>query len=404
MTEATVKSTLLNPTSRDVQWLLDQPRGEGVVVTCYADMSVSGGVRSLWREVLDNEVKQVETSLPDDGAVRAAFERNLAAIGTALSSRHATVARGMAVFAAVQRNFIQTFALTTPVPNRLVVNEEPYVMPLLEILSRQRRYLVVHTDTHRGRLYTWVPGAATLIQELDEEVPRRQRSSGQLWGKEQATIERHRRDHVAHYFKELVRAIERAWPEERYDGIVLLGAHEVLAAVREHLPAYLANHVAGEAPRAWVGRQASLDETIARIQEDDLRSYQTRVVDDIRRRLLEDHQIATGPQAVLDAIRNSQVGFPGSVVMEPDRGDVAWSCTGCGSPFAVVHERCPFCSSPCEKSNLWQAIALVASRHAIPVHVIGAGLGLERYGGVVALLAREEPWLAPPGTGLAAAV
>lgn len=71
-------------------------------------------------------------------------------------------------------------------PNRLVVDEDPYLVPLLELLYRQRRYLVVHTDTHRGRLYTAVPGAVRLIEEIDEAVPKRQRAAGELWGKRQA--------------------------------------------------------------------------------------------------------------------------------------------------------------------------------------------------------------------------
>ncbi|MBI2453719.1 DEAD/DEAH box helicase, partial [Candidatus Peregrinibacteria bacterium] len=51
---------------------------------------------------------------------------------------------------------------------RLVVDEEAYVVPLLEYLHRHRRYLVVHTDTHRGRLYTAGRGGVHLIESIDE--------------------------------------------------------------------------------------------------------------------------------------------------------------------------------------------------------------------------------------------
>ncbi len=59
-----------------------------------------------------------------------------------LSTRRLASARGVAVFAASQRSLLQTFALASLVPNRLVVDEEPYLVPLLEVLHRQRRYLV----------------------------------------------------------------------------------------------------------------------------------------------------------------------------------------------------------------------------------------------------------------------
>ena len=212
--------------------LADRPRGEGMVVSCYADTSVSSGVRPLWHEHLKNEVKAIVETLTGDPAQRAAFERNVAAIEAVLSSRRTVAARGMAVFAAVQRDLVNGYMLTVPVPHRLVVDEEPYLVPLLELLNRQRRYLVVHTDTHRGRLYTAVPGAVRLIEEISEDVPKRHRAGGELWGKQQATIDRRREDHVLHYFKELVREIERAWPEEQYDGVVLLGEHDILENAR----------------------------------------------------------------------------------------------------------------------------------------------------------------------------
>ena len=367
-----------------------------MVVSCYADTSVSSGVRPLWREHLKNEVTRIEDTLTGDPATRTMFQRNVAAIEAVLSNRRAVGARGMAVFAAVQRDFMHGYTLTVPVPNRLVVDEEPYLVPLLELRNRQRRYLVVHTDTHRGRLYTAVPGRVRLIEEINENVPKRQRASGELWGKSQATIERHREDHVLHYFKELATEVERAWPEEQYDGIVLLGEHEVLRGFGKHLPDYLAHRIVREAPHAWVGRQVRLESKMDAIYRDAVADHDQRVLDEVKRRLLEQHLIATGPQDVIDALRNSQVGFPGSVVMEPDRGEAAWRCSSCASLFAHAVEECPFCQAPCERTNLWQGIALLAARHNIPVHVVAAGLGLEQHHGVIALLARAEPWAAAP--------
>jgi hypothetical protein len=189
--------------------------------------------------------------------------------------------------------------------------------------------------------------------------------------------------------------MERAWPEERYDGIILLGEHEVLEQLRVHLPEHLKGLIVGESPHAWVGKQPPLESKIEAIYTKALEDHDRRLLEDIKRRLLERHQIATGPQDVIDALRNSQVGFPGRVVMEPDRGEVAWRCTRCKSLFVQTVEECALCQGHCERTNLWQAIALLASRHNIPVESIAAGVGLEKHGGVVAILAREEPWAAP---------
>jgi peptide subunit release factor 1 (eRF1) len=396
-----VAITVLTPTLKDVQWLADHPRGEGMVVSCYADCSVAAGVRPLWREHLKNEVKRIEETFADAPAARE-FHGNVTAIEAVLSSRRLATARGVAVFAASERHLLQTYALASPVPNRLVVNEEPYLVPLLELLHRQRRYLVVHTDTHRGRLYTAVPGAVRLIEEISEEVPKRHRAAGERWGKQQATIARHREDHILHYLKDLARDIERAWPDERYDGIVLLGEHEVLQELRTHLPDLLARQIVGEAPHAWVGKQASLASKIDTVHAEALRGHDRQVLEDVKRRLMEQHQIAIGPQAVIDAIRNDKIGYRGRVVMEPDRGEVASRCTSCASVFPKAVEECPSCGERCEKTNLWQVIALLAAGQHVSVDFIESGHGLEKHSGVVALLAREQPVTVAPESVLTA--
>jgi hypothetical protein len=243
-----------------------------------------------------------------------------------------------------------------------------------------------------------------MIGEVEEPVPKRHRAAGQLWGKQQATIARHRENHIVHYMKGLAREIERAWPEERYDGIVLLGEHEVLTKLRTYLAEELRSSIAGEAPHAWAGRQVPLLEKIYSIHLGALREQERLLFDDIKRRLMEDHHIATGPQAVIDAVENDRIGYSGCVVMESDPGEIASRCGGCQKLFARAIDECPSCRARCEKTNLWQAIALLAARKHLVVHFVEPGHGLDKHAGVVALLAREAPWIAPPELVLTASL
>jgi len=141
-----VATTVVTPTFKDAQWLSDHAGGEGMVVSCYADTSPSG-VRTLWREHLKNEVKRIDETLSGNPAALNAFHRNVATIEGVLSRRRLS-ARGVAIFAAFQRNLLQVYTLGSAVPNRLVVDEDPYLVPLLELLYRQRRYLVVQVAEH----------------------------------------------------------------------------------------------------------------------------------------------------------------------------------------------------------------------------------------------------------------
>ena len=82
--------------------------------------------------------------------------------------------------------------------------------------------------------------------------------------------------------------------------------------------------------------------------------------------------------------------------MESDPGEIASRCRACHNLFAQATDECPSCHGTCEKTNLWQAIALFAAQKHVAVHFVEPGHGLDKHAGVVALLAREAPWITPP--------
>lgn len=146
--------------------------------SCYADTSVAQGFEPHWLGHFKDEVSRIRQLLAEDDQSQLEFERNLEALRVAFETPEAHRARGLAVFSAAQRGLFRSYALDVPVPHRLVVDEEMYLVPLAEALYRQRECLVVLTDTHRGRLYAATPGAARLLIEMDELVPKRRRASG----------------------------------------------------------------------------------------------------------------------------------------------------------------------------------------------------------------------------------
>lgn len=382
---------MTTPTLEDAQSLLDRCRGEGMIVSCYADTSIAAGYGTDWRVHLKHQVSRIEARLGADTQAVAELERNLEVIHRALKKGERR-AQGMAAFSATRREFFQAFALRVPVSTHLVVDEQPYLVPLLEAMHRQRRYLVVLTDTHRAQIFAVGWGRAERLAALDEAVPKRHRAAGQTWGVQQATIARHREDHVLHYEKELVREIERVWPAHPFHGLILLGAHELLQEVRGRLPTSLQARVVYEASYPWTGRRPTITAKVQALLDAELRADDRRLIEELERRLREGYRVAAGPQEVINALRYGQLGYPGCIVLQPDPGLPAARCTGCGAVFADLHEQCPFCGGRCEKGNLWQEILLLAARHHVPVHGVRADDELSRHGGVAAMLSRSEPW------------
>ena len=79
-------STLM---TKDIQVLLDEPRGQGMVVSRYANTSVSEGFASHWLQPFKTEAGRIRQLLADDHQRRLEFERNVDAIRQALESPEA---------------------------------------------------------------------------------------------------------------------------------------------------------------------------------------------------------------------------------------------------------------------------------------------------------------------------
>ncbi len=372
--------------SEDYQMLLDRPRGEGMVVSCYADTAVVEGFEPHWRPQLKDEARRVRAELAGDPEALAEFERQLKLIRQHLDSPEARTARGVAVFGASGWDRALAVHSDEPFEDRLVVDEEPYLVPFLVDHFRRPRYLVILTDTHRGRIYAARPGSSRLLSEIEEDVPSKNKSAGERWGKQQATIARHREDHILHYFKHLADRVDAAWNEGADRGIILLGEHEVLEDFRTFLPKRLADRVVAEARHAWAGEQPSIEDHVREVVDAAAAAEQRHVLDEIDRRLHEGYAVATGPQEAIEALTNGQVR---SLVVGPDLGEVAWRCPGCGSLFTTEEKACPYCRARCVRGNLWQEILTKALKHHVDVHFVTSESRRPVPGQVAALLLRD---------------
>lgn len=372
----------------DVQELLDQFKGDGLMVSCYADLSVDQGFRPRWSGPFKAKASALKKTFADDPHAWQACERNLEAIQQALDAPEARRARGMAVFSAAERGFLRSFALDVPVEHELVIHQSPYLVPLLEAAHRQSEYLMVHTDTHRSRLYAVHAGSARLLRELEEAVPRRQHSAGERWGKEQATIARHRLDRILHYQKELARSIEETWSGQPFQGLILLGEHEILEQIRKRLPPRLDAQVIAELPYAWTDQPRPLDETVGAALIRAQQMHEQRLLEGVKERLRHGHAIAAGPAKVVEALQNGQVGPRGHgyLVLGPDPREAVARCASCRWLWVEMPSTCPRCQAPCVEGNLWEELLVLALRHDIAVHFVHADADLTRCGGVVAVL------------------
>jgi peptide subunit release factor 1 (eRF1) len=380
-------------TMADVQPLLQQFSGEGLLVSCYADLSGPEGFMARWEEHLKAEGDRVKAMLADDHRAWRQCERDLAAIRRVIGPAVSQGARGMAVFSASQRDFFRSFPLEVPVENQVVVHGSPYLVPLLEVFCRQHDDLVVHTDTHRGRLFAARTGALRLLHEIQEDVPRKQHSVGERWGKEQATIARHREDRIQHYHADLANLVEKTWADHPFQGLILLGEHEVVEHFRKRLPPRLEAQVVLEAPQAWTEEPLAIQDKVQAAVAEVERTREGRLLGRLNDLLREGGAVAKGPQAVVEALQGGRLGPHGHgyLLAGRDPREAAGKCTSCRTLWVDMPSTCPRCQFPCVSANLWEEVLLLALRRDITVHCVKADVPLAAHGGMVAVLPASVP-------------
>jgi hypothetical protein len=372
----------------DVQVLLDRPGGPGMVVSGYADMTVAEGFEPRWRAQFKAEAGRVRGRLAGDPEGLRAFDDLFESVVKTLEFPEDREAHGLAVFAASGEGPALAVPFDEPFENQLVVDEEPYLVPFVAADRRRREYLVVLTNTHRGRLYEATPGRVRLLEEIDETALTKEHPAGERGVKQQDTISRHRENQILRYQKGLARLVEKAWEARPRDGVLLLGEHEVLQHLLALLPKRLAERVVREAPRSWEDEKQAILEEVRCAAEASVRAKEEALLAEVERRLREGFAVASGPQEVLDALKNGQAA---TILLGPDAGEVASRCSGCGSSFASEVPACPYCGSSCSRTNLWQEILRPAVRHGVAVHFVKTAPGRDVPGGVSVLLTRDEP-------------
>lgn len=389
-------------TRQELEILLDTPDRRDYVVSAYADLTVKDGFNRLVETHLKNQSRAAGDALGDAAAGKA-LEANIEAVRRAVREAD-PAAKGLAVFVSQGRGLYQAVPLDFPVENRLVLHEDPFVLPLLERWHGDPSFLVAVVDSHQLHLFEAYAGIPEEVQELEREIPAMQRDKPRFTYKKRFAQTQHERLHDLDedgFFKQVAAAIADRWKVGAFAGLILLGQPAIRAAVRRLLPKELSNGVVEEAEQTMTSRPADVADDVARAMERWRAGRERRLLAELQERWKEDHLVADGPTAVLDAL---QQGRATQVIIGSRRDLPGAACTSCDYRLGAPVATCPYCQGECRPVNAVQEILRMALRHRVPVHLFDHNLTedpLARAGGVAALLRAEANWAPDSATALA---
>ena len=369
------------------------------------DLTVQNGFERHVDLHLKNEARAAGDALGAAGD-RRALDLNIEVIRRAVREPVDPKARGLAVFSCAGRGFRQVVALEFPVEDRLVVDSEPYVLPILEHWFGDPLFLVALVDSDEAHLFEARHGHPDRVRDVvrDDTHEAIQRDKPRFTIKKRFAQTRHERLFGLEddrFLKSAAEAVASHWKTHDFAGLILLGQPPVTSALKKLLPREVASAVTGEAPHAMrpaKGRRPDRD-GVGQIVESGARPSPGAAAWGPRRLPRAGQGEAPGrrrrhrgPRRLAAGARHRDPPLSASRADIPAR-PLAQNCNyRLGAPVRT----CPSCDGPTRPVNAVQDILRMAMRHRVPVHTLRPPSAkddpLAFCNGVASLLRAEANW------------
>src|SRR5262249_51854947 len=201
------------------------------------------------------------------------LDANFEAIRKAVRTNRGTSALGLAVFSAIGRALCRVIHLEFPVENHVVINEEPFLLPLLEHWHGEPFFLIALIDSNEAHLFDLHRNRPVRVRDLERQDAdgEFQRDKARFTYKKRFAATAHERLHglqESPFLREVADAIERQWQNGDFAGLILLGRTQDLAAVRTLLCRHVQDLVIGEATHPMTTRPDDLTLSVHRLLDD----------------------------------------------------------------------------------------------------------------------------------------
>jgi hypothetical protein len=385
-------------TRQEIEILLDATDSRDYVVSAYVDMTVKNGFARDVELHLKNQAKAAAEALSSATAARS-LEANLELIRQIVSDRAGSPISALAIFTSVSRGLRHVVPLDFEVENHLVIDEQPYLLPLLERWYGEPISLIALLDSDQAHLFLAHHRHPEWVRDLERKDAGEQflRDKPRFTYKKRFARAQHERLHSIEddrFVHQVSEVIVEEWRRSHLSGLILLGQPPTTAALRRLLPRDLEAAIAGEAHHTMTSRPEELSNDVGRILDAWRIERERAILAEIHERWKRRYLIGNGPSEVLDALQQGRA----AMVVFGTRHDLTGArCLTCGYRFGEPVEICPYCHGDCGRISAAQEIFRMAIRHKVPVHLFSKGKKDDPLSpvGVCAFLHAEANWASP---------
>ena len=238
-------------------------------------------------------------------------------------------AHGVAVFACGAENLLEVIKLPRTVDNAVVIDDSPYVEPLVEVQAGAR-YGVVLVNRQTARIFRGSRDRLDEVARVDDEVHRRHDQGGWSQARYQRSVDKEATDHLKNAADELLRRHKR----RPFEALFVGAPEAVYNEFCERLHPYLKERVAGR-----------VDVDVEHTSVDEVQHAASSTIEVHERKLekealdrLQGGRGAAGLEDTLKALNEQRV----EVLLLQDNFDAAGvCCPQCGWLGASGVDACP---------------------------------------------------------------
>ena len=360
-------------TRQQIDQLVAFKNGEYLITSCYLNLDRSQmalqTLKIRTKDLLHQAHRELSSKLASHAqreSLRGDFEQiEEFAMTEIMANRH----KAVALFSCAGEKFWQHYGLPRMVRNILVADHDPYIRPLMAVLSEYHRYGTVLVDRATGQIFEIYLGEITKRSDVTDEVPRRVREGG-FGGRDEHSIQR-RYEHAVHrHFEHLADETFALFKKEKFDWLVLGGPREVLREFKAHLHPYLTQRWAGDFPAdpATIAGPEILKHTLE-IEGRVEREHEHRLADQLIQKAEAGHRAVRGVSPTLSALTRGEAA---TLLVEDGFEMPGYACFTCHHVSLDPHD-CPICHKPMEPCNdvIDEAIELAMLKNCQIEHVQG---------------------------------
>jgi peptide chain release factor subunit 1 len=369
--------------SREELREIAKTRGEGAFfVSLYLNVNPMTNVKNNYVIHVKNMLK--ETADKMDKAVLKKVNSDLEKIGSYILSNKRIFKKGLALLSSNEKNFWKEFHLSVPLRNEIIVDNTPYIKPLLDILDNYQRYAILLVGKDSARLFLVHLGEIEEYSEVHSAgVPGKHKKGG-WFALSEKSYERHTDYHVSLHLKDVLKQLDSFLSGEYVGRLIIGGTEEAVTKVKTMLPQTVADKVIGTFQAEMFAKSKEILEKVQPVLQAFEEKKEDETIDDLLTRAMKNENAVLGIENVLNAIQEGRVM---KIIFLKDYKKSGLSCKKCENLTIQDISSCPYCKGEMQKVNyIVELLAQKAVEQGALVEVAAKNRSLEKAGSIGAFL------------------